>query len=407
MLKDKYNLAILIDKYFDGHGGDDKFVRQVSENLKNLHNLPPEITLNILYGHKSLADYNDVICYWITKEVQPQLVEEYFSSREIKNYDKEQYVDQEPVLPLKLNVLPLSDDQWLTVMSVQDLMRLRKDSLLHYNADTQRALRVMVKGGDVIYEPYVNQKAVKQMTQLLVDGQFIPNVITWNISEDDELADFNYKNGVLEITNLSAFDMVDGYNRFKAFEAVYDKDSSFNFNTGVMITNFSVDKAKRFIHQEDQKTKMRRVDSQGFNQSDDYNILLERINSDLKCNLHNEINSGSGKIRFGVAAHSLKTGNRNVKLTKKDIIQKNAEYVNKLNSITECKIDLLDRKWEDYEIVVVFFCLQEHDVDTIIRILDTFSGDVNAQRILTNTVRQLGTYNKVSAVLTKYAGGEA
>ena len=408
MLKDKYTLALKIDAMFDGKGGDPKYVQQVTDNLKINHNLPKEIVLNVVYGHKSLADYNDVICYWITKEVYPSLVNEFFSGREIRNFDQEQYVETESVLPLKLNVLPLGDDQWLTVMTVQDLMRLRQQSLLHYNADTQRALRVLVKGGDVIYEPYTNPKAVRQMSKLLADKMFIPNVITFNISETDELADFEYKNGILEISNISAFDMVDGYNRFKAFENVYDKNNDFDYMIGVMITNFSVDKARRFIHQEDQKTKMRRVDSRGFNQSDDYNILLERINSDLKCNLHGEINSGSGNIRFGIASSALKTGNKQAKLTKKQVVEYTKQFVNKLNIITEERTELLDRRWLDYEIAAVFFCLPIFDERQTLNILAQIDANTNAQTELASAVRQLGSYNRVSSILKKYdIGGEA
>ena len=406
MLKDKYTLALKMDDVFDGKGGDPKYVQKISDNLKTNHNLPKEIVLNVMYGHKSLADYNDVICYWITKEVQPALVDEFFSSREIKNFDKEQYVEADSVLPLKLNALPLGDDQWLTVMSVQELMRLRQQSLLHYNADTQRALRVMVKGGDVIYEPYTNPKAVKQMSQLLADKMFIPNVITLNISETDEFADFEYKNGILEITNISAFDMVDGYNRFKAFENVYDKDNSFDYMIGVMITNFSVDKARRFIHQEDQKTKMRRVDSHGFNQSDDYNILLERINGDTKCNLHGEINSGSGNIRFGIASFAMRIGNKHAKLTKKQVVEYTKQFVDTLNEITEERTELLDRRWLDYEISTVFFCLPTFNARQILDILAHVDSDHKTQTELAGVVRQLGSYNRVSSILKKYTGGE-
>lgn len=402
MLKDKYVLGTRIEKYFDNIGGDRDRVDTIVDNLKEKYNLPKEISRGIIYGNRFLGDYNQLICFWITSEIAPSLIPAFFTKTEIKNFPMQRYEDDDDIFPIKIPALQLADDQWIATISIQDMMKLRKASLIHYNADTQRALKVLVKGEEVMLVPFVNPSAVRKMTELFESGRFIPNVITFNINQDDENADFSYKNGVLEINSLTAFDIVDGYNRFKMFERVYDKNPNVEFTSGLMIVNFPVSKAKQFIHQEDQKTHMRKIDSDSYNQADNYNIIMERINNDINCNLQGTINNGNGLIQFSVAVRSLKCGMNEQRLTQKDVVRNKVSIVEKLNSITEQKVELLERKWLDYEVGIVFFYIMTKTDKEILELLQLLSANKEAQVEIERAIRQKKSKRQLSLAFEKY-----
>ena len=406
MLKDKYILGTKMEPYLDAIGSDRERVSKIVDNLKSKYNLPKDISQSIIYGRRFLGDFNPLICYWITTEIKPSLVDEFFTKVEIKSFKGLQYEDDEPVLPLRIPALQLATDQWLATMSIKDMMKLRKNSLIHYNAETQRALKMMVKGEEVVFVPFVNQSAVRAMMGLFENNNFIPNVITFNINTDDEEADVSFKDGILKINSLTAFDIVDGYNRFKMFEKEYDKNPDVDFTSGLMITRFSTPKAKQFIHQEDQKTKMKRVDSDSYNQNDEYNILLERVNNDPRCAIYGQINSNAGHVPFGIAARSLKIGNVRQRLTQKDLIQYNKQIIERINILLEDNTELLERKWSDCETCIVFYHILNKDADEINTLLASLTHNKQAVLEITKVIRSSISKNKIDTVIAKYIGGE-
>ena len=308
--------------------------------------------------------------------------------------------EDKPILPMKLQALQLADDQWITTMTIQELMNLRRRSYIHYNAETQRALKVTIKDGEATYEPFVNPKAVRDMRNLLEHNSFIPNVITFNISDDDEKADINYKNGFLYIKDLTAFDITDGYNRFKAFETYYDEHPDWDFTIGVMVTRFSVYKAKQFIHQEDQKTKMRKIDSDTYNQIDYTNLVIRRINEDPTCDYFHQLDSVGGNIMQNIATRALKSKIKFVVKNQADVVRVSKELVNKLNELKNYKPELLNKQWGIATSGIVFALIYDTDAKDIVYILDNISEEDRRRFMLNATARPLS----ISTIrfLTKY-----
>jgi hypothetical protein len=68
------------------------------------------------------------------------------------------------------------------------------------------------------------------------------------------------------------------------------------------IVNFTEDKAKQFIWQEDQKTQMRKIDSKSMNMNSSANIVVTRLNENVRCNLKGLISRNEGTIPFGELA---------------------------------------------------------------------------------------------------------
>jgi len=352
MLQDGYVLDTKLRPYLLKIGGSKQDAQEFCQRMKTKYNLPIQITTDILYGNKASSDYNELIQYWFTIELAPDIAPQFFSNKAITTYSKLVYEEKEPVLPLSLPMVPVATDQWIGVISIHKLMELRSAGLLHYNAETQRALRVMVKGEEVIFKPYLNETAVRRIYENVQDGYYIPNTITLNIEPTDK---FDCQNGVMRLEEVGRFDIVDGYHRLKAFERSYDRDNSFDMNVELRIICFSVDKAKRFIYQEDQKTKMRRVDSEAFNYKSTANDFLQELNKTIEVpQLRGKINTTDGFIRFGVAAKAVGKNLPKTKLTSSERILWIRRYTELLKEVIAQKPELGERRWTDYEVRTVF-----------------------------------------------------
>ena len=402
MLQDKYILATKMREYFSKIGANTEELQDLYKRLNKNWNLPVMLSSDIISNRRSLDDYHESIAYWITKEVNSDIIPKFFTKNEIKTFDEMRYEDDEdkPIFPMKLQALQLADDQWITTMTIQELMNLRRHSYIHYNAETQRALKLTIKDGEVTYEPYVNPKAVREMRNLLCHGSFIPNVITFNISDNDEKADVVYKNGTLYIKDLTAFDITDGYNRFKAFETFYDNNPEWQFTIGVMITMFSVYKAKQFIHQEDQKTKMRKIDSDTYNQIDYTNQVIRRINEDPTCDYFHQLDGAGGNIMISIATRSLKYRLKHLIKTNADVIRTSKEIVNKLNELKDYKPELLERHWSMVETGIIFSIIYDTNTSDIVYVLDNITKEDRDRFLLNSTARPLSF--TTLRFLTKY-----
>ena len=217
----------------------------------------------------------------------------------------------------------------------------------------------MVSGGKEIYRPSVDYKAVNQITEAYAERKFIPNTISLNISLDDEDIDLSFKDNILTIKNLKAFDIFDGYHRYLAMGINYDKDHDFDYPTALRITNFSINKAKQFIFQEDHKTKMKRVDAASFDQFNPGNLVIERLNTDPAFDLRNSIDIKGGKIHAGILSAALNRWyfNTKRKIERKDIIRVTRDIKQQLNDFVEVNEEYLDKKWEKFEIWTIVYGL--------------------------------------------------
>ena len=355
MLRDRYELQGELEASFYEIGRSNAKFAAVRDALAQNYNLPVSIISDIISIRKSLSSFNELINFWITKEIKPELIPKYFTKKEINDFDSRQYEDARPVFPLKLNMTQVAIDQWIGTIKISDLMRLRDNGLLRYNADTQRALKVMERGKEITYKPYISHTAVTKIYQLVKEGSFIPNTITLNISPDDEIAELDCENGVMTIEKVTNFDIVDGYHRLKAYERVYDEDNNFDMMIEVRIISFPVEKAKQFIYQEDQKTKMGRVDSASYNQKDECNQLLEDINksSDIP-ELTGRINNKEGLVRLGVASKALSKVLPKKKWTSFQKIKYRRAIVNRLKLAIKENPDLADKRWTNEQTNNIF-----------------------------------------------------
>ena len=132
--------------------------------------------------------------------------------------------------------------------------------------------------GSEIYTIAINNTAVDAIEHSMINETYIPNTITLNIADDSE-ADYEYDNDnhKLIIRSIKYFDIVDGYHRLRAMSLTSNKDESFDYPMELRIITFDESIAQQFIYQEDQKTKMSKVDSNSYNHSDAAVYICEKL----------------------------------------------------------------------------------------------------------------------------------
>ena len=338
-----------------------------------------EVT-DVIQLRKEVIDCSDRMLYYLFKAVKDQQqkdekddrdshkIEEYFSAREIKEYETTKFKPLKFSFPIKWNMIEVSEgNQWIGKITVKELMRLRDAQLINYNERTQRTLKRVVRNEDFeYYQIYLNRGAVDAIMDSYNKGQYIPNTITLNLPED---ADFRYSDGVLTIKNTERLDIIDGYHRYIAMSNIYNEDSKFNYPMELRVVCFSEDHAKQFIWQEDQKTKMRKLDSESLNQNSSANQVINMINQDTF--FINVIGRNKATIDQGLAANLIEKiwFNTDERIDRKRIIEVRDIITAYFHGMFAFDDKIFDKPWS-YEFTVVAFCLMGDINDTGLPILD-------------------------------------
>ena len=338
-----------------------------------------EVT-DVIQLRKEVIDCSDRMLYYLFKAVKDQQqkdekedrdshkIEDYFSAREIKEYETTKFKPLKFSFPIKWNMIEVSEgNQWIGKITVKELMRLRDAQLINYNERTQRTLKRVVKNEDFeYYQIYLNRGAVDAIMDSYNKGQYIPNTITLNLPED---ADFRYSDGMLTIKNAERLDIIDGYHRYIAMSNIYNEDSKFDYPMELRVVCFSEDHAKQFIWQEDQKTKMRKLDSESLNQNSSANQVINMINQDPF--FVNIIGRNKAIIDQGLAANLIEKiwFNTDKKIDRKKIIEVREIITACFHGMFSSDNKIFDKPWS-YEFTVVALCLMGDKNNTGLPILD-------------------------------------
>ena len=257
-----------------------KWSEEICRSLYVKHKIPPEITSDILTKKTDLQDALDVVLYCIATELQIYLPV-YYTASEISRYEDYQYQTSSVTFPYIFeDMIEISEGkQYIGKITVQQLMQLRDAQILNYNANTQRQMQLKTGNNFSYFRIALNRKAVDQITNLLNTGDFIPNTITLNINP---AVNFSYSNGKLRIKDEVKFDILDGYHRYIALSNLYNLNKTFDYPMELRITFFREEVARQFIFQEDQKTKLAKVDSAAMDKNNISNKICREILEILK-----------------------------------------------------------------------------------------------------------------------------
>ena len=252
--------------------------KQIVQELFTEHGIPASITSDILTLRRDPSTETIFVLYHIMNKIDRKLIADYFTEKECKEFNKEVFDTNDVKFPLRFKAIQISDDQWVSKISVKELMAFSKAQMINYNENAQRVLKRIIKGGEEAYRIQLNKNAVAAIEESLMLGHYIPNMITLNIpQEDDNVFGYDENKMELVIKKLKMFDILDGYHRYVAICHAFIQDSSFDSQFELRITNFSDERARQFIWQEDQKTQMSRIDSNALNKYDNGNLVVSKL----------------------------------------------------------------------------------------------------------------------------------
>lgn len=369
MLKPKEELVNKLTTLSGNILFDKEKENNVLSNMKTEFNIPTGMTMDLLTGRTNLNDVSEFILFALCKNLDTELnkhnVDKFYTPIEIAGYSASKFKEETINFPIEIKCVPVTVDQWIGTTDVNFIMKLRKAQLINYNANAQRTLQKVVKGEKSYYKITLNKDAINKISENMDNGNYIPNTITLNIPDTTDYS-YDDNKSVLIIRSLDRFDISDGYHRYIAMSQLKDKNPDFNYPMELRLIMFPEDKVKQFIYQEDQKTKMRKIDSDSMNMSAPENLVVERLNRDSMFNLKGTISRNAGTINYGEFASIIKyfyfkgqTADKSVK----HIIEVENDIKNRFNSLTEAHTDLLEKDYSFTELMIIMYNLSNDNYD--------------------------------------------
>ena len=365
MIKSKEELSKFLEKRLDFYAVNKKHVETMKTYLVDKYNFKVSDAIDLATQRVSIDTESNFVCFCLTDALSKvdnrTKLEDWFTEKEIDAFSKEQIHRDSLAFPVRIPAIQVSDDQWIGMCDCKFLMLLREAQMIYYNTNTQRTLQRVVRHGNESYRISINGVAVKDIKSAMRNGTYISDTISLNMPQD---ADFYYSTEKRELVlnNIDHFDIIDGFHRYKAMCSAIDNDPEFNYSMELRIVQYDETKAKQFIWQQDQKTKMRKLDSDSMNVSAPENIIAERLNQNPMFNFHGEINRSGGLIAFQDLAMVIKavyfSGVK--KSDERKIINSTVnELKEKINYISDADSELLSHKFTRIEIIVLVVILHE------------------------------------------------
>ncbi|MDD4779158.1 MAG: hypothetical protein PHT02_00945 [Tissierellia bacterium] len=283
MKKNREVLENVLNDLFNAYNRNTDVTTEVKKKLVehgiNVGNATGILNTTIPIQTQSLA----VLClismslYETTKEskINP---ENYFLPEEIETANKLKREIELPKDYIEINnILQVADDQWVTVMSYQQIAELFADGKVRYNKETQRNTVYKEYNNKIIEAININKISVKEIKDLMLHGLFIPNMLTFNIlATGEEKFEINDRNKSIKV--YSDLDSIDGFHRNLSLIESIVENSKIKANFIVNITNFNVDKCHRFIVQEDKRNKIDKKYIQTINVESLENKIVKTLN---------------------------------------------------------------------------------------------------------------------------------
>lgn len=298
MLKPKEDLIAVIEKCLIEMAVDIKKQNKVIGYCNKKYKVDTSVVSDYLRGQKELDGITPHLLFILTDGLDyvdhKNLIDLFYTPSEKALWEQEINNETKIDFPIRLKMLQISDDTWIGGTTVQQLNSWYKQQLINYNENTQRALKMSFVKGQETYRIFVNKRAVNEIRAAFHEGRFIPNTITLNLfeNEDNEFY-YNKETNEFVIVKMKMFDILDGYHRLLAMMQEIMSNSGFDYPMELRITAYSEEKARQFIYQEDQKTKMKKIDSDTYNVYSFENRVCNKINIDPRSDVQGMVGNNS------------------------------------------------------------------------------------------------------------------
>lgn len=330
-------------------------INDIVNMLMEEYDIPASVTTDMISrGKLSGQDISVLFCLLKAIGVQDKtknIIDEFFMPIEIQTYSNTKFEKQKIKFPIIIPCIQVAADQWIGATDTKFFMDLRRAQMINYNENAQRVLTKVTKAnGEESYKITIVEETVSGICDRLDRNEYIPTPITLNIPQEDDDANFYYdeERKALVIRSLAAFDISDGYHRYVAMGRKSDENKDFNYPWELRIINFTEAKARHFVFQEDQKTKMTKLNSDSMDSYNAGNIVATRLNDDMNFDFYHQINNTDGKINFAQFAQIInglyfisdkKADNSEIRKVQNELKTKLTLLVERNESFLENKFD--------------------------------------------------------------------
>ena len=299
MIKSKDEFISYIGKRLDLYALNKDAVEKMQKYMMDKYNFRLSEAADLITQKSPLTTENVYVCFCVADalaQIDNRVkLEDWFTDKEISTFSSETIQRDKFKFPITIPAVQITDDQWIGTCDCDFLMKLREAQKIYYNTNTQRTLQRIVKNGQESYRIMLNRTAVQEIKTAYDNETYIPDTISLNMPDDTEFW-YNAEKREIVIESLDHFDIIDGFHRYTATCMEKDANPDFNYPMELRIVQYDEIKAKQFIWQQDQKTKMKKLDSESLNVSAPENIVAEKLNRNPMFNLHGELNRNGGKI---------------------------------------------------------------------------------------------------------------
>lgn len=360
----------VIENFLDNHMRKLAFKNTEAQSFykkcNNTYGIPAGLVADYVTGRRRLEEATDFILFIMLDclDTKRDMIKKYYTGGEIEFYRKSKYQDESKIVfPITFKMVQVAPDQYIGKTDVQTLMKLKNSQKVKYNENTQRVKQRVVKGNVEYYKITLNKVAVQEIAEAFKEERYISDDITLNILDGN--ADYSYDERTCNfvIKSIDEFDIIDGYHRWVAMNRIVEADSNFNYPMELRITTFDEDKAKNFVYQKDQKTRMSKIDSDSFNMNSSANIIVTRLNESVRCNLKGAIKQNGGLISTADLGDMIRffymkdVKKENERVLTQQVLK---DLIEDFNIITDKNYEYLEKRYEFKELFGIMYVFSKY-----------------------------------------------
>ena len=359
MLKDKKDLIVFLEKTCERIAFNNELCTKIREYMLEEYNVPSGMTMDMI-SRGMLGDKTEFLLYCLIDGIdyatESNHKETFFSAIELDSYAKNKFENDKIKFPIKIQCIQVKEDQWIGATNSRFFMDLRKVQLIKYNANAQRVMKKIIRGEDILFKIVPNKLAIKAISILMEKGLYIPTTITLNIPYDSS-AEFYYNENEIIVKSIENFEISDGYHRYLAMCECSDRNPDFNYPMEIRIINFTEEKTRQFIFQEDQKTKMTQSNSKTLDTNRASNNVIDRLNEMSTFDFKGQIGRNEGTINYAAMSDFIEYFYFNEKKIYNNIEIRNVanELKEKFNALAEYDPGYITKPLDFRQLAVIFY----------------------------------------------------
>ena len=397
MLKSRQDLESFLSNRCESIVFNTKLCEKIRNYMLEKYNIPTGTTMDMI-ARNILSNQTEFVLFCLVEGIdhiqKTDYIKDFFTEIEIKQYKREKLEKDTVKFPIKIKCDQVAPDQWIGASDAEFFMELRRAQLIKYNANAQRVMKRIVKGENIFFKLIPNKLAIKAIRTLMQKNMYMPTTITLNIPYDSD-AKFYFDEVARElvIEEIDMFDISDGYHRFLAMCEESDENKNFTYPMEIRIINFTDEKTRQFIYQEDQKTKMAKDNSNAMNANRPSNNVIDKLNEMSTFEFKGQIGLNEGSINYVELSNVIEYFyfRKKKEYTNLDIRNVRDDIKVKLNALAEYDSSYITKVLGTKELALIFYVFnQESNLNKACQIIDKILksnslNDIKSNKI-TNTL---------------------